>query len=290
MMPSRTSPRKSATGAPGTARPPSSGGSLFVVLAVGLMGSGTLKKQTLSSVDQIAGKAGEAERILDEAGLRPTEEIVLIQSENATVGDPAFKARDRRIRAVARRPPKHVKQHRLAARRRGRRDLRRRPLGLRRVPDRRQGKRGGRKPRAEQRRRSSASSASTPSTPSASSAAAAPTRRSKRRFTADVGKAGMLSLPITLLILLRRSRRHGRRQRPVRPRPHLGDGDDGDGRDPQPAVRARRQHRGADPADRPRGRGRLLAVLHATRSARSGRPAQTIATRSKWQAPPRDAP
>jgi uncharacterized membrane protein YdfJ with MMPL/SSD domain len=65
---------------------------LFVVLAVGLMGSGTLEKQTLSSVDQISGQAGEAERILDEAQLRPTEEIVLIQNENAKVGDPAFDA------------------------------------------------------------------------------------------------------------------------------------------------------------------------------------------------------
>jgi RND superfamily putative drug exporter len=65
---------------------------LFVVLAVGLMGSGTLEKKTLASVDQISGQSGEAERILDEAGLRPTEEIVLIQNNNATVDDPAFEA------------------------------------------------------------------------------------------------------------------------------------------------------------------------------------------------------
>ena len=64
----------------------------FVVLAVGLMASGALKKETLSSVDQIAGKAGEAERILDDAGLRPTEEIVLIESGKTTAGDAAFRA------------------------------------------------------------------------------------------------------------------------------------------------------------------------------------------------------
>jgi uncharacterized membrane protein YdfJ with MMPL/SSD domain len=65
---------------------------VFVVAVFGLMASGTIKKETLSSVDQIAGNAGEAERILDDAGMRPTEEIVLIQSESSTVDDSAFKA------------------------------------------------------------------------------------------------------------------------------------------------------------------------------------------------------
>jgi RND superfamily putative drug exporter len=63
---------------------------VFVVLALGLMASGSLKKETLSSVDQISGQAGEAERILDDAHLRPTEEIVLIQNNDVSVGDPAF--------------------------------------------------------------------------------------------------------------------------------------------------------------------------------------------------------
>jgi len=81
---------------------------LFVVLAVGLMGSGTLEKKTLSSVDQISGQAGEAERILDEAQLRPTEEIVLIQNDNAKVGDPAFDAViDESARSLA--ATKHVR-------------------------------------------------------------------------------------------------------------------------------------------------------------------------------------
>ena len=44
---------------------------VFVVAVFGLMASGTIKKETLSSVDQIAGNAGEAERILDDAGMRP---------------------------------------------------------------------------------------------------------------------------------------------------------------------------------------------------------------------------
>ena len=64
----------------------------FVVVAFGLMASGVVEKQQLSSVDQIGGKAGEAERILDQAGMRPTEEIVLIQNQTATVGDAGFDA------------------------------------------------------------------------------------------------------------------------------------------------------------------------------------------------------
>ena len=65
---------------------------VFVVLAVGLMASGSLKKETLSSVDQISGQAGEAERILEDAHLRPTEEIVLIQNRDATIDDASFSA------------------------------------------------------------------------------------------------------------------------------------------------------------------------------------------------------
>jgi uncharacterized membrane protein YdfJ with MMPL/SSD domain len=64
----------------------------FVVAIFGLMASGTIEKKTLSSTDQIAGNAGQAERILEDADLRPTEEIVLIQSESATVEDPGFRA------------------------------------------------------------------------------------------------------------------------------------------------------------------------------------------------------
>ena len=46
------------------------------------MSSGAIETQRLSSAEEVAGEAGEAEQALDDAGLRPTEEIVLIQSEN----------------------------------------------------------------------------------------------------------------------------------------------------------------------------------------------------------------
>ena len=65
----------------------------FVVLTVGLiMAGGFVEKQTLTTAEQIAGNAGQAEQTLEDAGLRPTEEIVLIQSETQTTSDPGFKA------------------------------------------------------------------------------------------------------------------------------------------------------------------------------------------------------
>ena len=64
----------------------------FVVVTVGLMTSGIARRSRLSTAaEQIAGEAGEAEQALDDAGLRPTEELVLIQSETLTADDPAFR-------------------------------------------------------------------------------------------------------------------------------------------------------------------------------------------------------
>ena len=40
----------------------------------------------------MAGEAGQAEKALDAAGLSPTEEIVLIESDGLTADDPAFRA------------------------------------------------------------------------------------------------------------------------------------------------------------------------------------------------------
>ena len=65
----------------------------FVVLTVGLiMGGGMIKTQHLTSAEEIAGNAGEAEQMLEDSGLSPTEEIVLIQSASSTTDDPEFQA------------------------------------------------------------------------------------------------------------------------------------------------------------------------------------------------------
>jgi uncharacterized membrane protein YdfJ with MMPL/SSD domain len=65
----------------------------FVIAAVGLVMAGqVIETNKLTTAEQVAGEAGEAERALDDAGLKPTEEIILIESATSTVDDPAFEA------------------------------------------------------------------------------------------------------------------------------------------------------------------------------------------------------
>ncbi|MDX6696715.1 MAG: hypothetical protein QOE65_112 [Solirubrobacteraceae bacterium] len=62
----------------------------FVVLAV-LIGTAVGQKQ-ITDVDQFQGEAGRAERTLDRAGLRPVDEVVLLRSSKLTVANPRFRA------------------------------------------------------------------------------------------------------------------------------------------------------------------------------------------------------
>jgi RND superfamily putative drug exporter len=57
-----------------------------------IMGAQLLERQNIESADTFSGESKQAERALTDAGLRPTEEIVLIQNEDATATDPAFEA------------------------------------------------------------------------------------------------------------------------------------------------------------------------------------------------------
>jgi uncharacterized membrane protein YdfJ with MMPL/SSD domain len=62
----------------------------FVILA---FAAGNMIGSTqISDVDQFSGEAGKAEQALDRAGLRPVEEVVFVQSDKLTVEDPAFRA------------------------------------------------------------------------------------------------------------------------------------------------------------------------------------------------------
>src|ERR671918_347421 len=61
----------------------------FVVLAFGVGQAVTQEK--LTNAQSTAGEAGRAERALDEAGLRPNSEVVLVQSETQTVANPGFR-------------------------------------------------------------------------------------------------------------------------------------------------------------------------------------------------------
>ena len=65
---------------------------LVVLLVGGLMNAQLIETQRLTSAEQVAGEAGQAEKALDAAGLSPTEEIVLIESDGLTADDPAFQA------------------------------------------------------------------------------------------------------------------------------------------------------------------------------------------------------
>ena len=63
-------------------------GSVVIALAVGI----TLGTQQLTGVDQFTGESHDAEKALDDAGLRPIEEVVLLKSDTLTLDDPEFQA------------------------------------------------------------------------------------------------------------------------------------------------------------------------------------------------------
>jgi uncharacterized membrane protein YdfJ with MMPL/SSD domain len=62
----------------------------FVVVA--FAAGNMIGSTNISDVDQFTGESGRAEKALDRAGLRPVEEVVLVQSDKLTVKDPAFRA------------------------------------------------------------------------------------------------------------------------------------------------------------------------------------------------------
>lgn len=62
----------------------------FVVIAL-VVGMSAGTKQ-LTGVDQFTGESHDAEQALDDAGLRPIEEVVLLKSDTLTLDDPEFQA------------------------------------------------------------------------------------------------------------------------------------------------------------------------------------------------------
>jgi uncharacterized membrane protein YdfJ with MMPL/SSD domain len=67
-------------------------GWLAFALVVFVLGTNVVGSTQISDLDQVSGEAHEAEVALDGAGLRPVEEVVLIQSDRLTVKDPEFRA------------------------------------------------------------------------------------------------------------------------------------------------------------------------------------------------------
>jgi uncharacterized membrane protein YdfJ with MMPL/SSD domain len=64
----------------------------FAIVAFAFGNSVLGGPKTLTSIDQFTGEAHDAELALDDAGLRPITEIVFLQSEELTIDDPEFQA------------------------------------------------------------------------------------------------------------------------------------------------------------------------------------------------------
>jgi uncharacterized membrane protein YdfJ with MMPL/SSD domain len=62
----------------------------FVIIAFAI--GNQIGSQEISDLDQFSGESRQAELALDRAGLRPVEEVVLVQSDTLTVRDPEFRA------------------------------------------------------------------------------------------------------------------------------------------------------------------------------------------------------
>jgi uncharacterized membrane protein YdfJ with MMPL/SSD domain len=64
-------------------------GFVFALLVL-IMGAQVIEQKDISTVDSFSGESQQAERALTDAGLRPTEEVALIQSKDLTATDPEF--------------------------------------------------------------------------------------------------------------------------------------------------------------------------------------------------------
>src|SRR5918997_1220066 len=62
------------------------------VLVTFFVGQNVVTQKRISDVDQFSGEARDAEPAREDAGLRPTEEIVFVQSDELTVRDREFQA------------------------------------------------------------------------------------------------------------------------------------------------------------------------------------------------------
>src|SRR3954462_5056062 len=63
----------------------------FVVIAFAV-GNNVVGTTQISDVDQFSGESHRAEVALDQAGLRPVEEVVFLRNNKLTVKDPEFRA------------------------------------------------------------------------------------------------------------------------------------------------------------------------------------------------------
>jgi RND superfamily putative drug exporter len=67
-------------------------GWIAFVLVTFYVGANVVVQKDISDVDQFSGESRDAEQALEDAGMRPTEEVVLVQGDELTVEDPQFQA------------------------------------------------------------------------------------------------------------------------------------------------------------------------------------------------------
>jgi RND superfamily putative drug exporter len=65
---------------------------IMFTLAALIMGAQVIEQKDISTVDSFSGESQQAERALTDAGMRPNEEVLLLQNKQVTADDPAFQA------------------------------------------------------------------------------------------------------------------------------------------------------------------------------------------------------
>ena len=175
-------------------------GWLAFALIAFVVGMNVVGQKDISDLDQFSGESGDAERALDRAGLRPVEEVVFVQSDKLTVKDPEFRAAVEdvtgRLSQVA------VREERAVAADRRQRGLGRRPRRAGELRDRRRldGGEGPSRSHPRSRRRRPERSIRTLAVEQFGDASA--DKAVDAVINDDLAKAGMLSLPVTLIILI----------------------------------------------------------------------------------------
>ena len=241
----------------------------FIAFAiVAFMAGQSIGTNQLTDLDQFTGETQRAEQARDDAGLRPVEEVVLVQSDELTIDDPEFRAA---IEDVTERmsgvPYVENVISPLTGDAEVTADGHAALVTFEIAGDSVEAKDRVDPTLAE----TAAIQAEHPELVVEQFGGASASKAINETIAEDIGKAGLLSLPITLIILMLTFGSLVAAGVPLLIGITSVVAALGAGRDSEPAAAARRERLGGDPDDRPRGRGRLLALLPAARAGGAGR-------------------
>ena len=257
----------------------------FVILAFAI--GNAVGPNLISDVDNFNGESHDAEAALDRAGLRPQSEVVFIQSDKLTIKDPEFKAAVQDVTSHLPKVPyvENVKSPLLgesAVSEDGHAALVDFDVAGDSVEARDRIDPVLAAVAAAQKRH--------PDLAVEQFGSASANKAVNDTITDDLASAGMLSLPVTLILLTHhvRDARGGRGAAVDRAERRGGHPRPGEPAQPDPPDRQQpvRRH----PADRARGGCRLLALLSEAGARGARRRAQRGAPRSRRRRPPPAAP